>query len=51
MAMNRRHFVFSSVAAAVALALAHRDAWAALAPIVEDVSAVTGNGAKVTLGK
>ena len=49
--MNRRKFVFSSVAAAVGLALANRGAWAALAPIVDDVSAVTGNGAKVTLGR
>jgi hypothetical protein len=51
MAMNRRHFVFSSVAAAVGLALANRGAWAALAPIVEDVNAVTGDGAKVALRK
>ncbi len=49
--MNRRRFVFSSVAAAVGLTLASRNALAALAPIVDDVGAVTGDGAKVTLGK
>ena len=49
--MNRRGFVLSSVGAAVALSLAGRQALAALAPVVDDVSAVTGNGAKVTLGK
>jgi hypothetical protein len=49
--MNRRGFVFSSVAAAVGLTLASRGALAALAPIVDDVAAVTGAGGKVTLGK
>ena len=49
--MNRRGFVVSSVAAAVGLALASRGALAALAPIVDDVPAVTGAGGKVTLGK
>ena len=49
--MNRRRFVVSSVAAAVGLALASRGALAALAPIVDDVAAVTGAGGKVTLGK
>ena len=42
--MNRRGFVVSSVAAAVGLALASRGALAALAPIVDDVPAVTGAG-------
>jgi hypothetical protein len=49
--MNRRKFVVSSVAAAVGFSLAARQALAALAPIVDDAAAVTGNGAKVTLGK
>ena len=49
--MNRRRFVVSSVAAAVGLTLASRGALAALAPIVDDVAAVTGTGGKVTLGK
>jgi FAD/FMN-containing dehydrogenase len=49
--MNRRRFVLSSVAAAVGLALAQRTALAALAPIVDDVPAVTGGGAKLTLDK
>jgi FAD/FMN-containing dehydrogenase len=49
--MNRRGFVLSSVGAAVALSLAGRQALAALAPVVDDVPAVTGAGAKVTLGK
>ena len=49
--MNRRGFVLSSVGAAVALSLAGRQALAALAPIVDDVQAVTGDGARVTLGK
>ena len=49
--MNRRRFVVSSVAAAVGLTLASRGALAALAPIVDDVAAVTGAGGKVTLGK
>jgi FAD/FMN-containing dehydrogenase len=49
--MNRRKFVLSSVAAAVGFSLATRQTLAALAPIVDDAAAVTGNGAKVTLGK
>ena len=49
--MDRRGFVVASVAAAVGLSLAGRRALAALAPIVDDVPAVTGNGSKVTLGK
>jgi len=49
--MNRRRFVLSSVAAGVGLALAGRNALAALAPIVDDVGAVTGDGAKVSLAK
>jgi FAD/FMN-containing dehydrogenase len=49
--MNRRGFVLSSVGAAVALSLAGRQALAALAPVVDDVPAVTGNGEKLTLGK
>jgi len=43
--------MLSSVGAAVALSLAGRQALAALAPIVDDVSAVTGAGAKVTVPK
>ncbi len=49
--MNRRRFVLSSVAAGVGLALAGRNALAALAPIVDDVGAVTGDGAKVSLAR
>lgn len=50
--MNRRDFFVSSVAAAIASTLAGNRAWAAAAqPIVADVEAVTGNGAKVALGK
>jgi hypothetical protein len=51
MSMNRRGFVVSSVAAAVGWSLVSRGALAALAPVVDDVVAVTGGGAKVTLGR
>ncbi len=50
--MNRRDFFVSSVAAAIATTLAGRGTWAAAAqPIVSDIEAVTGNGAKVTVGR
>jgi FAD/FMN-containing dehydrogenase len=50
--MNRRDFFVSSLAAAVAASLAQSRAFAAgAAPVMADIEAVTGRGAKVTLGK
>jgi hypothetical protein len=49
--MDRRIFLKSSMAAALATALSNGRALAALAPISADIEAVTGNGAKVTLGR
>jgi FAD/FMN-containing dehydrogenase len=50
--MNRRDFFVSSLAAAVAASLAGSKAFAAAGtPVAADIDAVTGGGAKVTLGK
>ncbi len=49
--MDRRIFLKSSMAAALAAALSNGRALAALAPITSDAEAVTGTGAKVTLGR
>jgi len=49
--MDRRDFLKSSLAAALATSLANGRALAALAPISADIEAVTGGGAKVTLAR
>ncbi len=49
--MNRRDFCVSSVAAAVAAALAGRSVMAAVTPIETDIQAVSGSGGKITLEK
>ena len=51
--MNRRHFIRSSVAAAVAAAVPPSQVWASLrhtpTQVPADIDAVTGNGAELTL--
>jgi hypothetical protein len=51
--MNRRHFIRSSVAAAVAAALPPSQVWASLrhtpTQVPSDIDAITGDGAQVTL--
>ena len=51
--MNRRHFIRSSVAAAVAAALPPTQVWASLrhtpTQVPSDIDAITGDGAQVTL--
>jgi len=49
--MDRRDFLKSSLAAALATSLANGRALAALAPISADIEAVTGGGGKVTLAR
>jgi len=49
--VNRRDFFRSSLAAAVAASVAGSRALAAVAPIQGDIEAVTGAGARVTLGQ
>jgi FAD/FMN-containing dehydrogenase len=49
--MNRRDFCVSSVAAAVAAALAGRGVMAAVTPIETDIQAVSGSGGKIILEK
>mgnify|MGYP006370924803 CR=1 FL=1 len=49
--MNRRDFFRSSLAAAVATSLVGTRALSALAPVVTDLEAVTGSGAKITVAR
>jgi len=49
--MNRRDFFMPSLAAALATSVAGSRALAAMPPIAGDIEAVTGSGARVSLGK
>jgi hypothetical protein len=51
MTMTRRDFFMASLATTLAASVTDRRAIAALAPVVDDVSAVSGNGARLSLPK